>query len=1247
MSPTQAPTVIVEPPTDTESPTESTLFPTTLPTFSPSTAPTIASPLPTEPQVTLDPTQGPSPFPTQSPSEDPTKILTASPSSTQTLQPVPPSPFPSTVPTRTPVEDITPEPSHPPSNQPTFDVSPEPTTPSNPVPTEPLECAVCPDIPSTTPLNDDCAQAQSLTIGGLPVIGNSNLATNQARNNDVIYSFVGNGRRVRISTCFQETTTAHNLVLRNGGCGSQLFGETRNDPSCVGNFNAATYDFDTVLNRQYPLIVYPRNPGQFGQFSIQVADYVNPSNDNCDQATSLLIGGPPTIGSTVNATSSSRDNDVVYLFVGNGRRVRISSCFDDTTTPHNIVLRNGGCGSQLFGDLSSDPFCPGNSNAASYEFDSFLGRQYPIFVYPRNPGAEGQFAIQVTDFVNPENDNCDQAILLTIGGSPTVGSTINATASSRIDDVAYTFVGNGRRVLVSTCSPETTTPHNIVIRNGGCGSQLFGERKIDPSCAGNTNAAAFEFDSINGRQYPIFVYPRNQGQPGQFAIQVLDFVNPVNDDCDQAISLEIGGPVVVGSTVNATQSTREEDVVYSFVGNGQRVRISTCSSDTTTAHDIVLRNGGCGSGLFGPSGVDFLCTGNAKAAAHEFDSIVNRLYPIFVSPRRSDQAGQFAIQVTEVPSSRLRTLQASSIIDDDMSSLNQLGRQQPLKFIVQHKYEEEGLGPKSLFLDADTTASLFPGPVTNDHLTLSRLLLANTPSLPCLCPESTNPSYNDDCDQYQSLEIGFTPLIGSTSNATDEIVHYGFVGNGRRVRISTCFDETTTAHNLVLRNGGCGSQFFGDASTDPSCVGNANAAAYEFDTVENRFYPIVMYPRNTGQTGQFAIQVTDFVNPSNDYCDQSISLQFGGSPVIGSTVNATASTRISDVAYSFVGNGRRVRISTCFDETLTPHDIVLRNGGCGSQLFGERSADLSCGQNSDAAAYEFDSIIGRTYPILVFPRNVGQQGQFAIQVTDFVNPVNDACDQAISLEINGMPTVGSTVNATLTTRSEDVVYRFIGNGRRMRISTCFDETTTAHNIVLRNGGCGSQLFGETITDPTCLGNPNAATFEFDTVAGREYPVFVYPRNPMQPGSFALQVTDFVNPSNDICEQAISLEIDAALPTLGSTVNATTQTRNDDVVYFIVGNGEPLRITTCFQETTVPHSLVFRNGGCGSQLFGQTTTDDQCSSSDSAIVDPGFAAAFEFESILGRLYPIIVYPRMEDQNGPFAIQVVTVPTAAPP
>ena len=165
--------------------------------------------------------------------------------------------------------------------------------------------------------------------------------------------------------------------------------------------------------------------------------------------------------------------------------------------------------------------------------------------------------------------------------------------------------------------------------------------------------------------------------------------------------------------------------------------------------------------------------------------------------------------------------------------------------------------------------------------------------------------------------------------------------------------------NFLIWNGGCSSSGISgsDTGVDHSCAGNGDAATFEFDSAPGVFYPVIVYPRKAGITGQFAIQVTDFESPPNDYCTHAVSLEVGGSPLVGSTVNATAETRADDVIHSVVGNGRRLRISTCFQETTTAHNFLIRNGGCSSSGVSgsEVSTDASCSGNAAAAAFEFDS----------------------------------------------------------------------------------------------------------------------------------------------------------------------------------------------------------------------------------------------------------------------------------------------------
>ena len=74
---------------------------------------------------------------------------------------------------------------------------------------------------------------------------------------------------------------------------------------------------------------------------------------------------------------------------------------------------------------------------------------------------------------------------------------------------------------------------------------------LDPTCS-NTNGAVFEFDSDDATEYFIYVYPRFTGEEGTFALQVTDYIYPVNDYCSGSLPLVIGGDPIIASTVNAT-----------------------------------------------------------------------------------------------------------------------------------------------------------------------------------------------------------------------------------------------------------------------------------------------------------------------------------------------------------------------------------------------------------------------------------------------------------------------------------------------------------------------------------------------------------------------------------------------------------------------------------------------------------------------------------------------------------------------
>lgn len=84
-----------------------------------------------------------------------------------------------------------------------------------------------------------------------------------------------------------------------------------------------------------------------------------------------------------------------------------------------------------------------------------------MVVYGTLAGADGNFVISVTDFVNPPNDYCDQAEPLTINAPEVIGFAVNATTRTpygcsgshkQAPEFYYIVAGNGEELTARTCS---------------------------------------------------------------------------------------------------------------------------------------------------------------------------------------------------------------------------------------------------------------------------------------------------------------------------------------------------------------------------------------------------------------------------------------------------------------------------------------------------------------------------------------------------------------------------------------------------------------------------------------------------------------------------------------------------------------------------------------------------------------------------------------------------------------------------
>jgi hypothetical protein len=134
---------------------------------------------------------------------------------------------------------------------------------------------------------------------------------------------------------------------------------------------------------------------------------------------------------------------------------------------------------------------------------------------------------------------------------------------------------------------------------------------------------------------------------------------PVNNECQNAISLELDGMIVLGSTVNATFKTvscaegvaRGKGTFYSIVGTGKRLRVSTCTDKTEfDAYPAVFyqpSGGPCGDSMVCPVPVedDTPCE-EAYGSMYAWDTVAGELYIIFLA--NSELEGRYGLYVGRV-----------------------------------------------------------------------------------------------------------------------------------------------------------------------------------------------------------------------------------------------------------------------------------------------------------------------------------------------------------------------------------------------------------------------------------------------------------------------------------------------------------------------------------------------------------------------------------------------------------------------
>jgi hypothetical protein len=529
--------------------------------------------------------------------------------------------------------------------------NPKPLTPTpatSPLPTQQPQTPISTSAPVPTVVgNERCEDAMTLLVDGSTTsVSNSEFSHTQGTCGSTNYegsvswfTFIGTGRRVKISSCTDETDPTIDTYVAvftspSGSCGASdwtCVEENDNDESrCPEKPTASTLFLNSVAGQKYYVTVIGINNAA-GSFGLLLTDESN----GCDSAQNIFVDGTVTVGSNENGATVGGICDredytpedyhglgVWYSFTGTGRRVKISTCTDKTDAGFDTYIAvyssPGGtcnatdwtCVQENDNDASR---CSSNSGSSTLFMNSVAGQTYYVVVIGSN-NAIGNFGLLLTD----ESNGCNSAQNIFVDGTVTVGSNENGTSVGGICDredytpedyhglgVWYSFTGTGRRVKISTCTDKTDAGFDTYIAvysspGGTCNATdwtCVQENDNDASrCSSNSGSSTLFMNSVAGQTYYVVVIGSNNAI-GNFGLLLTDESN----GCNSAQNIFVDGTVTVGSNENGTsvggicdrEDYTPEDyhglgVWYSFTGTGRRVKISTCTDKTDAGFDTYI-----------------------------------------------------------------------------------------------------------------------------------------------------------------------------------------------------------------------------------------------------------------------------------------------------------------------------------------------------------------------------------------------------------------------------------------------------------------------------------------------------------------------------------------------------------------------------------------------------------------------------------------------------------------------------------
>ena len=489
--------------------------------------------------------------------------------------------------------------------------------------------------------------------------------------------------------------------------------------------------------------------------------------------------------------------------------------------------------------------------------------------------------------------------------------------------------------------------------------------------------------------------------------------------------------------------------------------------------------------------------------------------------------------------------------------------------------------------DAKTRATYFKAPATGmvyvavdsesaaGAFTLSVEEMATVTNGTCATPTALT-FFNGKATLRGDLGPKITPneyatdiVCGSTSAYDEAQAYYKFTATaGKAYKITVKSDSAGWLYSYAFQAASCGTAaaINTDCATakTSSYADNGKTITYVFAPAAAGDYIIAVDTKYNDDYGGFSLTVEDFTPPTNGACatPTAITLTAGAATVQGSTLGLTDEYPLLDCGgftvfdgpqayYEFLPTaGKYYKVT--LKPTFSAYAYWFIKASCGTVA----SMNADCGGTNGGKMGSISSgatgsmiISGQSAPLLigVDSSDPGTAGDFELTIEEVIPPANDTCatataltltngtvsvtgDNSLATDQSNLPSSGCTGG---TTPGADLFYSVAvqaGKTYAIRVDATFD---SAPYIL---DGC---------TTSTCLlGVDNNFSSGLETMiyaptADATVIIVVDPYSASGKGSFTLEVTEVIPPTNNTCATAEALTLTAGKATVtGDTTLAT-------------------------------------------------------------------------------------------------------------